>query len=681
MRPLPKSFLIIFLCSFSILVLFNWRTYFATPIHEHGDIAVNALQIDSAKQLSELYGNYSRFQFNHPGPAFFYCYALGEKLLCDWLPLGITPHNAHALVGLVLQLGFFALAVSIVASWVRSPLLVPVTVLLGAVHFSQPWGALFSIWPPHVLLMPFLAFWASAVSVACGRGQHLPFVLLAGSFLVHGHVAQPMLVLGVFSGSYSLLIWRCRQLGQLPVRTWPWLQFPKSHLLSLAILLVFLAPLAIDLSKGAESNIAGILRHLRDHTEEHKRLSKSAVYFLSFYGYETNQADLLRTLSWDSFSFLRTRAAAFGLWALFFATVAVSVLTKRATVTGESRTFLRSGTLMWAWTVSLCLIWGTLQTGEMLDFNGYFFHAVNFASAILGAIVIVHAIPNRFNRPATVVVLLVLTLTVGWNSYRLGKLNEDTSGMKLKRAIDLVVQADPKPDAPKLIIFEHKDWPEVASLALALKRAKITFYTDRNWEFMFQRRHTIPNTLLLNPDANLSVWRIVPRETAPAHSALLTDKLAVTFMAASLSPNSGLIDFSHRGNLEQYNMGGFVTPDGTFAWTGQPDTVLQFIPEHAEQDIELHIVAEPFVPEGKIELQPTELRFNGKLLFSAPFTGPGVLRVRIFKEEWNRQKVAHLHLHFPNATSPSQLGLSGDLRMLGLAVKSLTTTYSTTPRP
>src|SRR5690242_4267503 len=83
--------------------------YFGSSVLEVGDGASNALQIDNAKGGTEIYGNYSRFGFNHPGPAFWYVYAAGEYLLHDLTGVVPTPHNAHSLASLALQVTCFSL--------------------------------------------------------------------------------------------------------------------------------------------------------------------------------------------------------------------------------------------------------------------------------------------------------------------------------------------------------------------------------------------------------------------------------------------------------------------------------------------------------------------------------------------------------------------------------------------
>jgi len=168
--------------------------YFGLPILETGDVGINALQVENAKHFSELYGNYSRFEFSHPGPVFFYVYATGERLFTDLLHLTPAPGNAHLLTCMMLQSFFFALGLTLLAAHVPWRMALPFALLIAALHFGPLREPFVSLWPPHVLLMPFFCFLIACISVASGRVGHLPFMVLAGCFLFHGHVAQPLFV-------------------------------------------------------------------------------------------------------------------------------------------------------------------------------------------------------------------------------------------------------------------------------------------------------------------------------------------------------------------------------------------------------------------------------------------------------------------------------------------------------
>ncbi|HWA88130.1 MAG TPA: hypothetical protein VG710_18015, partial [Opitutus sp.] len=193
------------------------KIYFQTPMLEYADAAVNALQIENAKHGRELYGNYSRFHIHHPGPVFFYLYAGGEILFHDWLHLAPAPGNAHLFTGLLVQALFFALALTTLARSLPRMFL-PLILLAAAFYFRSVDGAFTSIWPPHVLLMPFLCFLAASVSFATGRASILPLVVLCGGLLVHGHVAQPLFVGGL--GAIALVLHVGQAQGSLRWSAW-----------------------------------------------------------------------------------------------------------------------------------------------------------------------------------------------------------------------------------------------------------------------------------------------------------------------------------------------------------------------------------------------------------------------------------------------------------------------------
>jgi hypothetical protein len=110
-RPALHALAIWFILS-STLIGSHWQFYFRETHIEDGDFAANALQIRKAKTFGEIYGNYSRWRFHHPGPGFFYCYAAGEALLYDGLKAVPSPHNAHLFTGVLLQSLFFYLGCS-----------------------------------------------------------------------------------------------------------------------------------------------------------------------------------------------------------------------------------------------------------------------------------------------------------------------------------------------------------------------------------------------------------------------------------------------------------------------------------------------------------------------------------------------------------------------------------------
>jgi len=665
-----RTFLLIAGGVLALLAAANARYYFAAPMHELGDIAVNSLQIDQARRFAEIHGNYSRFYFDHPGPAFFYVYALGEYVLFDWLHLAASPQGAHALAGLALQAAFLGLALTLMASWIRSPLFLPLALLAGAVHFSLATNALVSIWPPHVLVMPFLAFWIACVSVAAGRGRHLPWAVLAGGFLVHGHVVQ-ILFVAVLAGCAYIAGWRrLRCAAVVPAR--PWRAFPAAHAWALGILLVFLFPLAVDLTRGAASNAGAVVQYLLASNEPPKSVARSFGYLLSFLSYRHDQDRLFPAAGAADLSFVRSE---FWVWLLWLAALggAGRVLVRRPDAAAPgAAAFLRTMPGFAAITAALCVIWGIRQEGPMWEFNGFFYYGFTYALLLLFVGLAVAAIPRPPPRWLALPPCGLAALIAAWG-LRLPALSGAESGLPLRAATLAALAQDPRPAAPKLLAFPHDDWPPVASAALALERAGRHTFVGSGWTFMFQRAHEVPRRLLTDPDADLSVWRFV-RDAAPGEGVGFVGGLRILFAPGALSPVNGRIEFTPQGNWPRYLVCGIATPGGADAWTESPDVALQFRPEPADHDVDLEITADPFVSRHRVEVQRGELWFNGVLVGQAALQAPGVLRARIPRELWNRKPVALVYLHLPDARSPAEFRLSGDPRILAWSIRSLTAT-------
>ena len=138
-----------------------------------------------------LVGAYSRFGWNHPGPAMYWLIAplslltgkaawatlVGSALL-QGVAIGFTARVAWKLGGLALALG--ALAVQALSYGATGP-----WILL------QPWN-------PHAAF-PYLVLFALLVwAVGLGEHQYLPGVALAGGFLLQSHIGYvPFVATGV----------------------------------------------------------------------------------------------------------------------------------------------------------------------------------------------------------------------------------------------------------------------------------------------------------------------------------------------------------------------------------------------------------------------------------------------------------------------------------------------------
>ncbi|MBX3736422.1 MAG: hypothetical protein KF715_07035 [Candidatus Didemnitutus sp.] len=653
----------IFIGTLLVLVVVNHAFLFRTAWHEDGDFAVNALQIERAKHLNEIYGNYSRFQFNHPGPAFFYVYAAGEYILYDWLQVVPSPHNAHAIAGTILQTFFFALALTLAARWVRSPWLVPLALALAGVHYGLAGDAFTSIWPPHALLMPMLCLLVAAASVAAGRVEDLPILVLTGCLLVHGHVAQPLIVGLVFAASYALM-WRQRkQAGDLRK---PWQVAPWPHGIAAAGIVAFAVPLVIDLSYGSRSNLATILRFLLAE-KPHRTFVESIVYFLSFLGYEHRQEHYLTGRSID-FSFMRSAALAYAIWALVlgFTTWRMRQIARKKVRTEGERFAVALGQVA-AVAVFAVVLWGRAQNGDMFAFNGYFYFSILYALALLAAILLAELLPARGALLGGA--LLCASGVLAYSQLAAPPPSTNNASTAWRDATAAALEADPQPNAPKFLVFNHDDWGDVARTALALKRMGGSYRVDESWGFMFGPYRTLPTTDI-GTLGRYSIWRFSHHDlTGP--SVKLGRGLRVFFEPGSINPTGDLISCRATGNFDQFSLFGFASPDEGFTWTNLPRAAFQFrSAQPANGDVEIAIEARPY-QSPKRAVQPMRLSVNGEPVGEFQLEKQETVRAVVPARVWNREPIVTIVFEFPAAESPREMGTSDDPRILGWGIYSL----------
>jgi hypothetical protein len=67
--PQARQLVLLWLALALIFVGVNWGFLCLQSHTDVDDYAANAMQIHNAKPLKQLYGNYSRWGFHHPGPA------------------------------------------------------------------------------------------------------------------------------------------------------------------------------------------------------------------------------------------------------------------------------------------------------------------------------------------------------------------------------------------------------------------------------------------------------------------------------------------------------------------------------------------------------------------------------------------------------------------------------------
>jgi hypothetical protein len=639
---LSRRFFITLLLGLALTLGFTGRgLYFQTALLEEGDTAANALQIENAKRFRELYGNYSRFEFNHPGPAFFYTYAAGEELFHHLLGVTKSPGAAHLLVCMLTQVFFFALALAIICAHTGWRLVLPFALALAAWHFGRQGQAFMSIWPPHVLTMPFLTFLAATISVGAGNLAHLWALVLAGGFLFHGHVAQPLFVGGLGSLALGLAMWRAGGPA-----FWRQLRKPHRRQLWFAVTatVLFMLPLAVDVATlGAKSNVATILGRFTANTSDSKGLVQSALYFFSFATDATNQGDLFSQLGPATSEFFREHAWPLAVGALVL-TLPLAAAWRWRRAPAEPGAFFRAAGLIYTTTIGLCILWGIAQAGPMENFNGFFYHGVFFFAAVLGwAALTTHWQPRV---PAALAVVLCLaSAPLFARNFFQGQRTGDEAQATMQKGVRAALAADPNA-RPKLLVFEHTNWPKAVGVALALDRSGPGVFVTSWWEFMFGRRLDA-SLLPQNPEDLTAVWWIA----APAAGGFPVTADAAIFLEPPSIGSGDTISLAGGANGFRHAVTGLTVGNIEFACTNERRVVFLLTPQPAAADMRIVFDAHSHTraKDGTMQAQTGEVFFNGEYLGHVTVAERSEISVQVPAALWNREARAKLEIVFSAA--------------------------------
>jgi hypothetical protein len=113
--------------------------HYRRPTHAHRAPAIScSIQVYHARMFRELLGNYSRWQFHHPGPVFFYLFAAGEYLFCDVLRIVPAPLNAQLLTIVLVNTALLFGSIEIFARHFQGTLFRPLAVTAAVRIAIQP---------------------------------------------------------------------------------------------------------------------------------------------------------------------------------------------------------------------------------------------------------------------------------------------------------------------------------------------------------------------------------------------------------------------------------------------------------------------------------------------------------------------------------------------------------------
>jgi hypothetical protein len=502
----------------AVLLVLN-RDLFKVPIWEYTDFAANALQVERAKHFRELLGNYSRWGFHHPGPAFFYIFAFGERVLHDWLHLVAAEMNAHILCMMALNTAFLFGAIGLIARRCRSRLFPPAALLLSLffiyiLNRAIPGSAVFSIWMPNVFLFCFLFFLTVCACVATGEFSLLPWLAFSGLMLMHAHVAQPLFVGSLSLAALGTFWWRHRRAVGLRELL---RQHRKPVMISAALVILFSAPILLDVLIHPDNNVRAILHHASAHKGLQQNPMQSLKYEFSFLAFVPDPEVVLQSASAGLIlqGASKPYVAAYWCLGLLMAGLATALYAR-----GRQRIprFISYAAVEIVLVSLLFYYWTLKMTGPLLNFNGYFFFCVQLLALFLLASLILDGLRLTV-RPTTAVVLCAL-LPLSMFGAKTGFLHEERGANEIHRLISDQLVTHLPPDDGKVVhlTFDSSDWMTMAGVASRLKHEHRAFCVDDLWSFTFGRDNRCEQFAGLN---NL-ILTGVPRPCEPP-CQVLTD--------------------------------------------------------------------------------------------------------------------------------------------------------------
>lgn len=526
---------------FVALLVNNVEYIFGTELYEQFDAAANSLRVLRAKEFKETVGHYSRFGFNHPGPVLFYLYAFGEAVFYDWLRLVPTPFNAQKIPLFAVTSLFLGSTVAIAAAHMEKSarrLFVPLALLFGAIHFAAAGRAyafipvdngILSSWPGCTVVAPFACFLVAAASVATGKARHLPWLVIAACFLVHGHVAMPLFVVPLTILAYALMTRRLRA----QMRLWPWQAFGKQHYAAGAMIALFLLPIGINSAGETPSNLALIAKHVANESER-KPLLHSLLYFLQFGAYAPSglQGHIPLydpTHGGEVAQYFRARAVTYAAWLVITTIALLPLVSRRGAVPSTAASiaagrFLNAMGLLLGVAIALTLVWGCLQTGEMYYFNAFFNFAIYYLIALTSVAVaalwtaarLAHCDARTSDwgiRWTSVVLAGAALFTFVWQSDGWRPRPVDVGAQQtFIRGVKEALAEDPAPEVEKIVVFDAEGGLYILGVALQLERHRRSFRVDSEFpvaRVIFDRERVLSRDLEHSHAHSRLVWRVI----------------------------------------------------------------------------------------------------------------------------------------------------------------------------
>jgi hypothetical protein len=167
------------------------------------DLALIDLHTRRALQWKQQLGVFDRYDWNHPGPTYFYLLSVAYRVFgsgAQAMFIGATAINALAAVGCVevVRRRTTPARALWAAVWVCALASLMATESMGSITYSEgALGALVSPWNPMVVIFPLLLFFLLCAAAIDRSLLSLGAAVLVGSFVVQTNISTLPLLAGV----------------------------------------------------------------------------------------------------------------------------------------------------------------------------------------------------------------------------------------------------------------------------------------------------------------------------------------------------------------------------------------------------------------------------------------------------------------------------------------------------
>ena len=443
-----------------LLISLGWYLLIAGGVPA-GDFAADMLLGNRIRDEGVLLvGHYSRYEFNHPGPFWFYYNHLFELALeqseLSRTQAWLVGQTAMA----TLLVGFSSCGLSLF--------------LLGRVRFLPAaltafiicgyLGAdLLNLWMPHRLIAPYTAFLVCCLLLIQGRLLLLPMTTLLAAVLIHGYATMPIFTLLPMALA-GLLGWQAQKRAGVnrPV-------IAASIITSVIIAGLFVLPIVYDALYVSPSNLSKLL-------------------------YAQHGFAYLPKPSWpDMLEFMRSLLPPSGLWLALG--IGVTMLLALRPHYSAIRPALQASALLIG-TALLLVLYYKRTPAPLYDFVALFSAGI---APLLLAIVLILALNetlSRFNQllPAKILAVCACFFLV----YLLAPFKQtpeqaEQKSNEFSEFADFIHSSLPREQIAAIDYSTHDQWGFMAGLLLELDRQNIKACTTwRHMAFLYTDAEVCP---------------------------------------------------------------------------------------------------------------------------------------------------------------------------------------------